>query len=870
MTLGRIVLWPAVALMNRLRFTRKFLVIALLVLMPVAVVTWLVISGANRQASFNQKEADGVTYLRATLPMLEQVQRARIIAAAVRGGDVEYTTELALSARRIDALVPGIDAVDARFLETFRTIDGRYPVSESWHEIKAAWVNLQPRLLGAAEDTGGGLARLTARMMDWVLTDVANQSNLVLDPELDSYWLMEAFVERLPALMEDLAGIAALVAHDADTRAPEVSLRLDGSADRRFELATLHANAERLVNSLVAVNFRSAFSFNTSRGDRLKQRLGPGVTALVEHASNLLGSLQGVLLDAGATRLSGGAARPLAGAGLDAAAHLATTIGPELDALIRARVARYRYEQHLGTGAGALTVVLLCYVFVAFSSSVNASVNALGSFTRRMIAGTEQRFALETKDELGQVADLYNAINAALLEARTLKHVLEVRSAELSTVNENLRVEFERTEQTTQRLHQEQRQGQMLLTSLGAALIAVDEAGCITQWNREAERAFGLAADQVLGRPLAAAGISWAGDAIYAAMHSPQDAGKPVLVAGVRFLGPDEHEGFLDVTINAIAEETGEMTGWLLLAADVTDRTVLESQLLQAQKLESIGQLAAGIAHEINTPIQFIGDNNRFLEGAIESLAGVLGPYGRLTRAVEANAVTPALLDEVVAAERVADLDYLLAEMPVAVRDALEGIQRVAEIVRAMKEFSHPAQKETVLADLNQGLLTTITVARNEWKYVAEMSTDLSPTMPLVPCLPGELNQAVLNIIVNAAHAIAEHAERRGDPTQRGTITVRTTHDDDWAQIDITDTGGGIPEAVRSRIFDPFFTTKAVGKGTGQGLAIVHSVIVQKHGGTVAVDSEEGSGTTFTLRLPLRSERSGQPTGSSRQSAIAA
>ena len=195
-----------------------------------------------------------------------------------------------------------------------------------------------------------------------------------------------------------------------------------------------------------------------------------------------------------------------------------------------------------------------------------------------------------------------------------------------------------------------------------------------------------------------------------------------------------------------------------------------------------------------------------------------------------------------------ADAAYLLEEIPRAIDQTLEGVGRVAALVNAMKEFSHPDTKEKSLLDLNRAIAGTLTVARNEWKYVAELETDFDPSLPPVSCHPGEFNQVILNLIVNAAHAIGDVARQGG--RKMGTIRVQTRKCADWAEIRIEDTGTGIPEKVRSRIFDPFFTTKEIGKGTGQGLAIARSVIVDKHGGSLHFETEEGRGTTFIVRLP--------------------
>jgi signal transduction histidine kinase len=273
------------------------------------------------------------------------------------------------------------------------------------------------------------------------------------------------------------------------------------------------------------------------------------------------------------------------------------------------------------------------------------------------------------------------------------------------------------------------------------------------------------------------------------------------------------------------AEAVGTLIG-LLWERDAAKREAAfaNTQLAEARRLESIGQLSAGIAHEINTPCQFAVDNVEFLKET----------FPELMQALDGDTSV--------------DLEFLRKEIPAAIEQTREGIQRVSKIVLAMREFSHPGSADKAAVDVNRAIESTITVARNEWKYVAEVSTDLDPELPRVPCYGGPLNQAILNMIVNAAHAIA--AGRRDDDA-KGEIRVSTRRRGDVAVIEIADTGTGIPEAIRHKIFDPFFTTKEVGKGTGQGLAIAHSVVVGKHGGTLEVESEEGRGTTFRITLPL-------------------
>ena len=209
--------------------------------------------------------------------------------------------------------------------------------------------------------------------------------------------------------------------------------------------------------------------------------------------------------------------------------------------------------------------------------------------------------------------------------------------------------------------------------------------------------------------------------------------------------------------------------------------------------------------------------------------------------------ITAEIVQEIENVEKEVDLDYLTEEIPKAIQQSLDGVDRVAKIVRAMKEFSHPGTNEKTATDINKAIENTITVSRNEWKYVADVITVFDASLPLIPCLPGEFNQVILNIIVNAAHAIADVVVNGN----KGIITVSTQRNGNWAEIRIQDTGTGIPEAVRPKIFDPFFTTKPIGKGTGQGLAIAHDIVVRKHGGTIDIETATGKGTTFVIRIPM-------------------
>ena len=298
----------------------------------------------------------------------------------------------------------------------------------------------------------------------------------------------------------------------------------------------------------------------------------------------------------------------------------------------------------------------------------------------------------------------------------------------------------------------------------------------------------------------------------------------------------------------------GRSAGLIGALLDVTDRKQMEADLGHARKLEAVGQLAAGIAHEINTPAQYVGDGICFLKESFENAQHLVVKYHRAMEALERHGQYPELVNEIREFENEIDLEYMLANAPASFDRCIDGVSRISTIVRAMKEFSHPDQREKSPADLNQALQSTLIIARNEYKFVAELETEYGD-LPHVLCHLGDLNQVFLNLIVNAAHAIGDIVGKSGE---KGKIRVRTLQENDTVRIDLTDSGAGIPESIRERVFEPFFTTKEVGKGSGQGLAIARSVVVDKHGGTLTFSSEVGHGTTFTIRLPIDGNRLGR------------
>ncbi|MCU7934968.1 MAG: DUF3365 domain-containing protein [Candidatus Thiodiazotropha sp. (ex Dulcina madagascariensis)] len=391
--------------------------------------------------------------------------------------------------------------------------------------------------------------------------------------------------------------------------------------------------------------------------------------------------------------------------------------------------------------------------------------------------------------------------------------------------------------------------------SMGEGFVVLNPQGEVTFSNPECEKLLGWSFAEITGHGFT--------DLVYRNRHDErfdpaQCAINLTLSDGVARKEKDDlfinKQGVAIVIALSVSPliKDGRPNGVVVTFDDMTElkraeeeRSHLERQLNQTHKMEAVGQLAGGIAHEINTPIQYIGDNLHFLKEAYEEISGVLEVYGELLRqASEVETLKPRT--EVVAeAIEAADLGYLKQEISNAIEQSIAGGQQVAHIVQAMKEFAHPGSKQPVPADLNRIISNTVAVCKNEWKYVADMQLQLAQDLPQVECLGGEISQVVLNLIVNAAQAIADSKRE-----EKGVITISSQLSGDQVEMRITDTGTGIPQEVQGYVFNPFFTTKDVGKGTGQGLAIAQDIVMGKHRGELFFETEEGVGTTFVLRLP--------------------
>ncbi|GAA1800557.1 PAS domain-containing protein [Planosporangium flavigriseum] len=398
----------------------------------------------------------------------------------------------------------------------------------------------------------------------------------------------------------------------------------------------------------------------------------------------------------------------------------------------------------------------------------------------------------------------------------------------------------------------------VVMENMAEGLCTVDDAGRLTSMNRAASRMLGWQEDELRGREMHGILHVQAADgaplrASECLLREAQLEGRPLTVSDQVFVRKDGST--FPVSYSSAPLRVGaRVAGSVIVFRDITElreRQRREIELRHGQKLQELGRLSAGLAHEINTPIQFVGDNTRFLAEVYQEMLELLLVYREFMDPSSGSIPWDERVKRVAEAERKADIDYLASEVPSAVEQSLEGVGRVASLVRAMKSFSYKDANDRSYADVNDALTTTLTVASNALKDIADVTLDLGE-IPRVLCSLGDLNQVFLNLLVNAADALQDKGER-------GEIRVSTRAEGGVVMITIADNGSGIPEDLHELIFEPFFTTKEVGKGTGQGLALARAVVVDGHGGTIDVHSVPGEGTEFILRLPVDGRRLTSP-----------
>ena len=453
---------------------------------------------------------------------------------------------------------------------------------------------------------------------------------------------------------------------------------------------------------------------------------------------------------------------------------------------------------------------------------------------RKVGASEEQAPSLETwRQLLAGVSKTYEDTDR---ERYTLERSVSLFTKDMAGLNTSLEAERMRM--------------RMLFEQAPVGMVRTEVGGPITEVNETFTRMLGYTAAEIVGRKhvdfVHPDEREVAATALVALWASP---GRTSFTTARRFLTKSGQTVHTNVSVSVARDAAGTPLFAVAVIEDVTEQRQLEMELRHAQKLESVGILAAGIAHEINTPIQFVGDNAEFLRTGFMDLLTLCERYQAVLGHVQAQ-LPPQDQAALVEAENAADFTYLREHAPAAFASTMDGVERVANIVKAMKTFARQDGPGKAPADINLALRSTLTVARNELKYVADVETELAP-LPNLLCNVGDLNQVFLNLLLNAADAVRDAV---GSSGARGTIRVRSLQQGGEIVVAVSDSGPGIPEPIRNRIFEPFFTTKEVGRGSGQGLAISRAV-VERHGGALTFDTEMGVGTTFYVRLPTGGDR---------------
>jgi PAS domain S-box-containing protein len=775
---------------HRLRVSRKLMLISVVFMVPDSVLLTLFLLNINGDIHFSESERLGNEFQRPLERLLEYLPQHRLLARGVGAGLDATDAGLRSAQGRVDDAVAEAATTDARIgtklqftneglAERHREHLRLATLTSEWQDLKAHVATL------SVEEREARHVHLMAdvRMM---ITHVGDTSNLILDPDLDSYYLMDATLLAMPELQDRLASVMA-----TDAFAP-------GHAISREEQDQIHVAASLLkqadldrVLSSVRTSLNEDRNFN-GRSESLQRSIPP---ILDEFSAATEAFIQMTLTLSRADSVSPETANAFHAAGeraQEVSFRLWNALDKELDVLLAARIDSFKTRRARSLILTALAALAAC---------------GLVTFITRSISVPLRRQAME------------------LLQS-----------------NQTLQISTERY--------------RLLVESTHAVPWEIDgAAGTFAYISPQAMRVFGYQND-VLSKHMSMTDLVYDADRPLVRGHLEElfSMGKGDCDIEHRMLTAENR--IIDVRSVAGARRSSDGTVSVRgITVEVTQQKKLERDLRQAQKLESVGQLAAGVAHEINTPVQFVSDSVLFLRGALDDLTTLIGEHQVFHRKVAQGTADADAIQTVERAAADADLGYLMENIPKALDRSLEGLDRIATIVRSMKEFAHPDQKEMTGIDLNRAIQSTLVISRNEYKFVAEVDTDFGE-LPLVTCHGGEVNQVILNVVVNAAHAIGEVIE---GTDRKGRIAIQTRREGAFVAIRIADTGGGIPEAVRERIFDPFFTTKEVGKGTGQGLAIARAAIVERHGGDLTFETEVGVGTTFIIRLPITGRRPAAP-----------
>jgi PAS domain S-box-containing protein len=532
--------------------------------------------------------------------------------------------------------------------------------------------------------------------------------------------------------------------------------------------------------------------------------------------------------------------------------------------IIRSELDREFFTQVVDVISSFIYVLIIGNIFasiiyiIVFDREILQRILSLSNSVKRIRFSMRpnDRLPLSGNDEITILASEINEMLHSLEEydrelTRSkveLEKRISERTSELQVLNMELKHEIKERELGEKALIETYNENNQILGSISSMIIGVNSEMAVAQWNEVASTLLRLPMNEVMGRNFFQLPISWDWDAIRKQSEICLENKARIRMDDIILSFPGEESRIIGITLTPLYLKDEKHPGFLLVGSDITERRLLEQKLMQTSQLEAIGQMAAGIAHEINTPTQLVGSNLRYIRQQLADILSLIDMAGELNNSVKQGTATPEMGFMLQKAADEAHVEFFRQEAPKAISDSLEGIDRISHIVSAMRYFSHPATEMKVKGDVNQIIQNALSLSRNEWKNVAEIETDLDESLPPIDCHPSELSQTILNLIINAVHAIKDVT--KDAPGTKGKISIQTCQAGHAIEIRVSDTGTGIPEEIRDKVFNPFFTTKDVGVGTGQGLALCYTAIVKKHGGTIEFETEIGRGTTFIIHIP--------------------
>ena len=799
---------PAIALMNRMGYKKKFALLWLMSLVAISVVVYNLFASLSQVIRTSQLEVEGIALIKPISQAVQAIQQHRGIWVMYSAGKEAISTEHA--SREMEAALA--------FAAMEEKLPTRLKETEDWQSIKTNWEHLEKEEASmAAADNFAAHTRLIEQIQSFEVV-VADQYKLTLDPQMDTYYLVDTAINKLPDTLEHLGQLRAygvgILAKKQLTESEKITLS--------GILAILHESLSPLDQNLEKTGrYNPAIQSSLSTVSRDIADSAQQVAELVK--SDIL---------TGQFATSHEDFFRMATMVIDRSyTQMYESLLPTTETLLKVRIAQAENTLHTSIGLAFLLILVVAYFAIGIYFATIDSIQSLARSSRAFAGGDlRERVNLGTRDELGQVGDSFNQMAAgfsALLESR--RQTEDALNQFKNTLDQTHDCVFMFSPGTLK----------FIYANRGAAAqvgYSIEELLQMTPLDIKPE--FTPESFRQMLEPM----LSGRQDTItFETMHQHKDGHLIPVEVALQYIHHDGTEGRFISIVRDITERKRSDDE---LSKRYEELKVLniqlqeaQNQLLQSEKMASIGQLAAGVAHEINNPIGYVHSNLGTLEKYVQDVFSMIDSYEQAEGAITDEAVRTRLQS----ARKKLDIEFLKEDLHALMEESRDGITRVKNIVQNLKDFSHvDASDEWHVADLHKGIDSTLNIVNNEIKYKANVVKEYGD-IPEVECLPSQLNQVFMNLLVNAAHAIEE----------RGAITIRTGQQGEEVWVEVADTGKGIAPEHLNKIFDPFFTTKPIGKGTGLGLSLSFG-IVQKHHGRIEVQSEVGKGTTFRVWLPVR------------------